>query len=83
MRGYYEIETAIPASHRLDIRLPDSIPSGRARVAVIYDLPDTERAAAMGSFLATLPDDVPDGLTREEIQRHLDRERQSWEGEHD
>jgi len=38
MQAYYEIETDIPVNHQLHIQLPDSIPAGRAKIAVIYEV---------------------------------------------
>ena len=40
MQAYYEIETDITANHQLHIQLPDTIPQGRVKVAVIYELPE-------------------------------------------
>lgn len=38
MQAYYEIETDITANHQLHIQLPDSIPQGRAKIKVIYEV---------------------------------------------
>lgn len=38
MQAYYEIETDIPSNHHLQLQLPDSIPVGRVKIAVIYEL---------------------------------------------
>lgn len=38
MQAYYEIETDIPVNHQLHIQLPDTIPTGRAKIAVIYEV---------------------------------------------
>ena len=35
MQGYYEIEAQIPLNHHLSLQLPDSIPVGVAKIAVI------------------------------------------------
>ena len=37
MQAYYEIEAEIPLNHQLKLQLPENIPSGRVKVAVIYD----------------------------------------------
>ncbi len=51
---------------------------------VYRDGPDTaERVAHMNTFLDTLADAPTSGLTREEIQCHLNQERQSWENRRD
>ncbi len=39
MHAYYEIETHITDSHQLNLKLPDEIPVGKAKVAIIYELP--------------------------------------------
>ena len=39
MHAYYEIETEIPNNHQLNISLPNDIPAGKAKIAVIYELP--------------------------------------------
>lgn len=39
MQAYYEIETEILDNHQLLLSLPDNIPTGRAKVAIIYELP--------------------------------------------
>ena len=45
MHAYYEVETNIPSDHQLHIKLPDSIPAGRAKIAVIYELTETKNNA--------------------------------------
>ena len=50
MQVYYEIETQISSNHQLNIQLPDTIPAGRAKVAVIYEvaeLPTTKKETAL------------------------------------
>ncbi len=53
MQAYYEIETDIPVDHQLYIQLPDSIPAGRAKIAVIYEFTETKNHAgsALNAFL--------------------------------
>lgn len=81
MRAYYEIETDIPANHQLQIRLPDDIPAGRAKIAVIYELSERQPAAknVMAEFLFSLPDNGTPGLSREQIQAYIEEERASWD----
>jgi hypothetical protein len=40
MHAYYEVETNIPSDHQLQIQLPDIVPVGRAKISVLYELPD-------------------------------------------
>ncbi|MEI6068976.1 MAG: hypothetical protein WCP96_16675 [Methylococcaceae bacterium] len=42
MQAYYEIEIDIPKNHRLNLVLPDDIPEGKAKVAIIYELPNLQ-----------------------------------------
>ena len=42
MQAYYEIEIDIPKNHRLNLVLPDDIPEGKAKVAIIYELPSLQ-----------------------------------------
>jgi len=81
MQAYYEIETEISTSHRLDIQLPDNIPPGKAKIAIIYEIAETDisKNMRMVEFLNSLPDHPTDGLSREEIQAYLDQERQDWD----
>ncbi|WP_341327757.1 hypothetical protein [Methylotuvimicrobium sp. KM2] len=70
MQAYYEIETEIPLNHQLHLKLPDDIPAGHAKIAVIYDMPDklTDKAEQMAAFLRALPDEPKEaGLSREAI----------------
>jgi len=53
MQAYYEIETDIPVDHQLHINLPENIPAGRAKIAVIYELTQIKNDAgvALKAFL--------------------------------
>lgn len=79
MQAYYEIEIQIPGNHQLNIQLPDTIPAGRAKIAVIYEVADlpTTKKDLMSNFLASLPDNPEGGLIVEEIQAYIDDERAS------
>jgi|GEM_PF-2725949 len=43
MKACYEIETDITANHQLHIQLPDSIPQGRAKIKVIYEVAENTK----------------------------------------
>jgi hypothetical protein len=81
MQAYYEIETEIPLNHQLNLQLPANIPVGKAKITVIYELAGTPlpKNTLMMDFLASLPDNPSDGLSREEIQSYIDQERESWD----
>jgi len=38
MYAHCELETKIPANHQLTLQLPDTIPIGHAKVAIIYEM---------------------------------------------
>ncbi|HEY8097267.1 MAG TPA: hypothetical protein VIE65_14375 [Methylobacter sp.] len=82
MQAYYEIETQIPQNHQLKLQLPDTIPVGHAKVAVIYELPEVteNKAVKMAAFLNALPDETDEsGLSREAINDYIQQERQGWD----
>ena len=53
MQAYYEIATYIPSNHQLHIQVPDSIPAGRAKIAIIYEFTEAKNNAgsALEAFL--------------------------------
>ena len=82
MQAYYEIETEIPLNHQLKLQLPDSIPSGHAKIAIIYEVPKSveDKSAALSIFLEALPDTPNDkGMSREAINDYIQQERQGWD----
>jgi hypothetical protein len=81
MQAYFEIETDIPRDHQLHIQLPDTIPAGRAKIAVIYELTDAKatKHSMMTEFLNSLPVTKTQGLSVEQIQAYITEERASWE----
>jgi hypothetical protein len=80
MHAYYEIETEIPNNHQLNLSLPIDIPVGKAKIAIIYELPlkPDNKNAKMAQFLNNLPDKPHSGLTREQINQYLQHERETW-----
>ena len=53
MQAYYEIEAEIPSDHTLHLQLPDNIPTGKAKIAIIYELTQmkTDAGLALKEFL--------------------------------
>ena len=53
MQAYYEIATYIPSNHQLHIQVPDNIPAGRAKIAIIYEFTEAKNNAgsALEAFL--------------------------------
>ena len=81
MQAYYEIEADIPADHELHLHLPNTIPTGPAKIAVIYEIaerPTVTKQSLMADFLSNLPESKTQGLSREQIQTYLDDERAGW-----
>lgn len=81
MQAYYEIETQIPPNHRLSLQLPDSIPAGTVKIAVIYELPEKPetKATKMAAFVQNLLEVAEgEGLSRAAIDAYLRQERQDW-----
>lgn len=81
VQAYYEIETAIPANHQINLQLPDTIPAGKVKIAIIYEATETstDKNSLMINFLNSLPDSPTDGLTREEIRHVVSEERRAWD----
>ncbi len=82
MQAYYEIETQISNNHQLHIQLPDSIPAGLAKIAIIYEVSEWQKPskkALMLEFLDNLPELKTQGLSREQIQTYLNEERAAWD----
>ena len=73
MQAYYEIETDIPIDHQLHLQLPDTIPAGRAKIAVIYELDDAKvtKQSLMTEFLNSLPITNTQGVSVEKIQNRI------------
>lgn len=82
MQAYYEIETDIPADHQLHLHLPDTIPAGRAKIAVIYEM-------AKAPNYSERPDNLLDFLgagkacrrfsSAEEIDAFIGDNREDWD----
>jgi hypothetical protein len=72
--------------HQIHIQLPDTIPTGHAKIAIIYELPEPQPPAKnqlMAEFLNSLPEIMnKSGLNREQIQAYINEERASWDDEH-
>ena len=81
MQAYYEIETDIPVNHELHIQLPDTIPAGRAKIAVIYEI-------ANEPIISEQPENLLDFLgagkaharfsSAEEIDKFVMDNRETW-----
>lgn len=81
MQAYYEMETQVTSNHKLNIQLPESIPEGRVKITVVYEVAElpANKIALMAEFLASLPDHPEGGLSQDEILAYVNQERSSWD----
>ncbi|MBS3955071.1 MAG: hypothetical protein KGZ88_19130 [Methylomicrobium sp.] len=79
MQAYYETEVILPVNHHLNLQLPDEIPAGRVRIAVIYEKENngTEQGN-LSQFLSTLPLNEQ-GRSDADILQQIKEERDSWD----
>jgi len=85
MQAYYETKIEVPEDHQVTVKLPEDIPPGPVKLAIIYETEaarnsDREkRRARMQDFLTNLPLNTTGGLSQEEIRARIDEERSSWD----
>jgi hypothetical protein len=77
MQAYYEVEAEIQSNHQLNLQLPNNIPIGRAKVAIIYEW--IEQSNQVAEFLNNLPLATTGGLSKEQIQTYIEQEREQWD----
>lgn len=73
MQAYFETEAYLPVNHSLNIKLPDEIPAGKVRIAVIYEKPSEN----LDQFLDLLPLNTQ-GRSNADISQQINEERDSW-----
>lgn len=81
----YQFEQYVSPSHRVSVELPESAPTGSARIIVLF--PDQAatpeapkpRFANMAEFHKWLITQPPTGRTAEEIDQQIREERDSWD----
>ncbi len=73
MQAYFETEAYLPVNHSLNIKLPDEIPAGKVRIAVIYEKPSEN----LDQFLELLPLNAQ-GRSNADIAQQINEERDSW-----
>ncbi len=79
MQAYFETEAYLPVNHSLNIRLPDEIPAGKVRIAVIYEKPSqNDNNENMADFLDSLPLNAQ-GRSSTDIEKQINEERNSWD----
>ncbi|MCD2449355.1 hypothetical protein GO003_002995 [Methylicorpusculum oleiharenae] len=79
MQAYYETEVILPVNHHLNLQLPDEIPAGRVRIAVIYEKENNSTEPGnLSQFLSTLPLNEQ-GRSDADILQQIKEERDSWD----
>ncbi|WP_411727502.1 hypothetical protein [Methyloglobulus sp.] len=75
-----ELPAEIDQNHQIHLQLPETIKAGKAKVIVmVEDIVQTSKQSALADFLNKLPVKPENqGLSRDEIQQHIQHERQSW-----
>lgn len=75
-----KLTTRIGDDHILNLRLPDDVPAGMAEVIVLYpETPAIGRPGSLEEFMRRLQEANIPRRTKEEIDRYLKEERDSWE----
>lgn len=79
MQAYFETEVILPVNHHLNLQLPDEIPAGRVRIAVIYEKENNSAEPGnLSQFLSTLPLNEQ-GRSAADILQQIKEERDSWD----
>ena len=78
MHAYFETEVFLPVNHHLNLKLPDEIPAGLVRIAVIYEKENgITEPGNLSHFLSTLPLNEQ-GRSNEDIMKQIKEERDRW-----
>jgi len=75
----FKIQGYVEQDHTLSLQLPEEVPEGPVEVIVLIPERVSKPAHSLNDFLdrlAGLPRQV---LSKDEIDHHLERERQSWD----
>ena len=77
-----KLNAYIGANHRLELDLPEDVPTGSAEVIVLVPdneaNPDQEHRLYLSNFFSRLENSDRPRLSKEEIDRCLEEERASW-----
>ena len=75
-----KMTASISAEHTLSLKLPAGVPVGMVEVIVLYsEAPATDKPRTLEEFTQRSQEvDIP-CRTKEEIDRYLEEERNSWE----
>jgi hypothetical protein len=74
-----KLQARVEKDHTVSLRLPEDVGEGPAEVIVLVPDPATKPAHSLDDFLARLPRRPRRLRSKEEIDRYLEQERQTWE----
>jgi hypothetical protein len=74
-----KIQAHIEKDHTLSLRLPEDVHEGPAEVIVLVPDKASKPVHSLNDFLDRLARQPRQVLSKDEIDRHLERERQSWD----
>jgi len=74
-----KLQTQVEKDHSLSIKLPEDVAEGPAEVIVLVPEPAERAGHSLEDFLRTLALDPRSVRSKEEIDRDLDRERETWD----
>jgi len=74
-----KLNTHVARDHTLRLKLPDDVEEGPAEVIVLVRDEAERRSHTLQDFLASLSTRPRHVSTKEEIDRYLEQERESWD----
>jgi hypothetical protein len=74
-----KLQTQVEKDHSLSIQLPEDVAEGPAEVIVLVPEPAERAGHSLADFLRTLALHPRSVRSKEEIDRDLDRERETWD----
>ena len=74
-----KLQTQVEKDHTLRLKLPEDVEEGPAEVIVLVPEAAERPDHTLADFLARLSEHPPTLRSKEEIDRYLQEERESWE----
>jgi hypothetical protein len=74
-----KLQTHIGKDHTLSVKLPEDMAEGPAEIIVLVQEPAKRAGHSLADFLRTLSEQPRSTRSKEEIDRDLERERESWD----
>ncbi len=75
----FKVRGHVEKDHTLSLKLPEDVPEGPAEVIVLIPERVSKPAHSLNDFLDRLAGHPRQVLSKDEIDRHLERERQCWD----